>query len=94
MKLKATFLFSFFVLYIHVIAQDILTDSAYVREHYTKVEQLIPMRDGVKLFTAIYIPKDTNNKYPFLINRTPYTVSPYGADQYKKNAWQFSRYDA
>ncbi|MGJ1361303.1 CocE/NonD family hydrolase [Sphingobacterium spiritivorum] len=89
MKLKATFLFSFFVLYIHVIAQDILTDSAYVREHYTKVEQLIPMRDGVKLFTAIYIPKDTNNKYPFLINRTPYTVSPYGADQYKKTLGNF-----
>ncbi|MGJ1389944.1 CocE/NonD family hydrolase [Sphingobacterium spiritivorum] len=89
MKLKATFLFSFFVLYIHVIAQDILTDSAYVREHYTKVEQLIPMRDGVKLFTAIYIPKDTDNKYPFLINRTPYTVSPYGADQYKKTLGNF-----
>ncbi|MGJ1196461.1 CocE/NonD family hydrolase [Sphingobacterium spiritivorum] len=89
MKLKATFLFSFFVLYIHVIAQDILTDSAYVREHYTKIEQLIPMRDGVKLFTAIYIPKDTNNKYPFLINRTPYTVSPYGAEQYKKTLGNF-----
>ncbi len=61
------------------------TDSAYVRNHYTKIERLIPMRDGVKLFTAIYIPKDiaANKKYPFLINRTPYTVRPYGENEYK-----------
>ncbi|PTS96715.1 X-Pro dipeptidyl-peptidase [Pedobacter sp. HMWF019] len=59
------------------------TDSAYVRENYTKIERLIPMRDGVKLFTAIYIPKEKGRKFPFLINRTPYTVSPYGEDKYK-----------
>lgn len=61
------------------------TDSAYVRSHYTKIERLIPMRDGTKLFTAIYIPKDlsASKKYPFLINRTPYTVRPYGENEYK-----------
>lgn len=59
------------------------TDSAYVRDNYTKIERNIPMRDGVKLFTAIYIPKNTTKKYPFLINRTPYTVSPYGEQKYK-----------
>jgi putative CocE/NonD family hydrolase len=59
------------------------TDSAYVRENYTKIERLIPMRDGVKLFTAIYVPKSKDKKYPFMINRTPYTVSPYGEDKYK-----------
>ena len=61
------------------------TDSAYVRSHYTKIERLIPMRDGKKLFTAIYIPKDlsASKKYPFLINRTPYTVRPYGENEYK-----------
>lgn len=59
------------------------TDSAYVRENYTKIERLIPMRDGVKLFTAIYIPKEKGRKFPFLINRTPYTVSPYGENKYK-----------
>ncbi len=64
----------------HSIAQQ--TDSAYVREHYTKIERSIPMRDGVKLFTSIYIPKE-GGKFPFLINRTPYTVSPYGADNFK-----------
>ncbi|QNL52635.1 CocE/NonD family hydrolase [Olivibacter sp. SDN3] len=41
------------------------------------------MRDGVKLFTSIYIPKDKSKKYPFLINRTPYTVAPYGESEYK-----------
>ena len=40
------------------------------------------MRDGVKLFTAVYVPKDASQKYPILLNRTPYTVSPYGSDNY------------
>lgn len=60
-----------------------VTDSAYVRENYTKIERQIPMRDGVKLFTAIYIPKNKSQKYPFMLNRTPYTSSPYGENQYK-----------
>jgi putative CocE/NonD family hydrolase len=65
------------------------TDSAYVRNNYTKIERLIPMRDGVKLFTAIYLPKDQSKKYPFLITRTPYTVSPYGEDKYKLSLGTF-----
>ncbi len=68
---------------ISVLAQN--TDSAYIRDNYVKTEKLIPMRDGVKLFTAIYTPKDQSKKYPLLISRTPYTVSPYGEDQYKTN---------
>jgi uncharacterized protein len=55
-----------------------------VQEHYTKYEYLIPMRDGVHLFTAVYVPKDATHSYPFLINRTPYSVAPYGVDQYPK----------
>ena len=58
-------------------------DSAYIRENYTKKEVLIPMRDGVKLFTSIYIPKSEQEKYPFILNRTPYSVAPYGAAEYK-----------
>jgi putative CocE/NonD family hydrolase len=54
----------------------------YVRAHYTKSEHRIPMRDGAKLFTAVYVPKDTSREYPILINRTPYSVAPYGADNY------------
>ena len=52
-----------------------------VREHYTKYEYRIPMRDGAKLFTAVYVPKDLSTTYPFLVNRTPYSVSASdGAD--------------
>jgi uncharacterized protein len=54
-----------------------------VREHYTKYEYRIPMRDGVHLFTSIYVPKDTSRSYPFLIDRTPYSVAPYGVDKYR-----------
>jgi putative CocE/NonD family hydrolase len=54
-----------------------------VKEHYTKYEYRIPMRDGVHLFTSIYVPKDTSRRYPFLIDRTPYSVAPYGVDQYR-----------
>src|ERR1700756_3075455 len=51
-----------------------------VKEHYTKYEYRIPVRDGVKLFTSIYVPKDASHSYPFLIDRTPYSVAPYGVD--------------
>ncbi len=56
-----------------------------VKERYTKYEYRIPMRDGVKLFTAVYVPKDHSQKYPILLTRTPYTVGPYGVDQYKSS---------
>jgi len=54
-----------------------------VKEHYTKYEYRIPMRDGVHLFTSVYVPKDSSRSYPFLIDRTPYSVGPYGVDQYR-----------
>ena len=58
----------------------------YVRAHYTKYEFRIPMRDGKRLFTAVYVPKDENGgPYPFLMDRTPYSVAPYGEDQYPKS---------
>ncbi|MGI8786232.1 MAG: CocE/NonD family hydrolase [Pyrinomonadaceae bacterium] len=57
--------------------------ATYVKENYTKREVMIPMRDGVKLFTSIYEPKDKAQKYPFMFDRTPYTVAPYGADKFK-----------
>ncbi len=54
-----------------------------VKEHYTKYEYRIPMRDGVHLFTSVYVPKDGSRPYPFLIDRTPYSVGPYGVDLYR-----------
>lgn len=59
-------------------------DSAYIRDNYIKLEKLIPMRDGVKLFTSIYIPKDITHKYPFILCRTPYSVAPYGESKFKR----------
>ncbi|MEW6207594.1 MAG: CocE/NonD family hydrolase [Acidobacteriota bacterium] len=54
-----------------------------VREHYTKLEAQIEMRDSVKLFTSIYMPKDTSQTYPIMLNRTPYSVAPYGPTAFK-----------
>jgi putative CocE/NonD family hydrolase len=45
---------------------------------FTKIERMIPMRDGVKLFTAIYYPRNASGHFPFLVVRTPYSCSPYG----------------
>jgi len=58
-------------------------DSAYVRDNYIKLEKQIPMRDGIKLFTIIYVPKGDQKKYPIMFDRTPYSAGPYGEDQYK-----------
>jgi uncharacterized protein len=57
--------------------------AEYIRNNYTKREVMIPMRDGVRLFTAIYEPKDASQKYPVLLDRTPYSVGPYGPDNFK-----------
>jgi predicted acyl esterase len=54
-------------------------DSLYIKEHYQKYEYYISMRDGVRLFTSVFVPRDMSQKYPIILNRTPYSVSPYGA---------------
>jgi uncharacterized protein len=66
-------------------AQQATTPSGVdlVRTTYTKYEYMVPMRDGARLFTSVYTPKDQAQKYPFLITRTPYSVGPYGIDQYR-----------
>ena len=56
---------------------------AYTRAHYTKYEYRIPMRDGVRLFATAYVPKEASEKYPILMQRTPYSVAPYGSDNYR-----------
>ncbi len=67
----------------NIVAQtQVSLDSAYIRDHFTKREVLIPMRDGIRLFTTIYTPKDQSQKYPFLVRRTPYSCSPYGSEAF------------
>jgi putative CocE/NonD family hydrolase len=51
---------------------------SYILENYNKEELMIPMRDGVKLFTQIYAPKDQSHTYPIMLFRTPYGIPPYG----------------
>lgn len=45
------------------------------------------MRDGVKLFTAIHIPKNNSEKHPIIIIRTPYSCAPYGAINFTNRWW-------
>src|SRR3989442_741542 len=53
-----------------------------IKAHYTKHEYQIPMRDGVRLFTTVFSPKDTTQSYPLLLVRTQSGARPYGADEY------------
>lgn len=62
------------------VAQN--ADSTWFVNNYVKKEQYIAMRDGVKLFTSFYIPKDGTEKHPFLVTRTPYSCAPYGEDKF------------
>jgi len=65
----------------HLAAQGV----DYIKSHYTKYEYRIPMRDGVRLFTSVYVPKEQTQRYPILLSRTPYSVQPYGVDAYKSD---------
>ncbi|WP_432712899.1 CocE/NonD family hydrolase [Pedobacter sp.] len=58
-------------------------DTLFVKNNYKKQEIYIRMRDGVKLFTTIYSPKDEGNKYPIMLMRTPYSLAPYGVQNMK-----------
>ena len=63
-----------------------LAQNNPVEQNYTKKEVYIPMRDGTKLFTIIYTPKDISktNKYPIIMNRTCYSIAPYGENNFRK----------
>ncbi len=69
----------FFITSTLIFAQEV----NFVKENYSKSEQMVEMRDGIKLFTVIYSPKDTSKEYPILFQRTPYSCQPYGEDQFK-----------
>jgi len=58
-------------------------EPGYSEAHYDKTEYQIPMRDGTKLHTVVYTPKDKSKKYPFVMQRTPYSSGPYGEGKMK-----------
>jgi len=85
-KAQVLFLCFFFVNFLtplHAQVRANKEDSLFIRANYTKLERMVPMRDGVKLFTSIYVPKDSSKKYPIMLDRTPYSVAPYGENSYK-----------
>ncbi|MBL7731986.1 MAG: CocE/NonD family hydrolase [Chitinophagaceae bacterium] len=90
--MRKIFLLISFVLWLFSAAAQTDQDSAWIRDNYTKLEQYIPMRDGIKLFTSIYIPNDRSEKHPFLLMRTPYSCAPYGkefSNRVLKSHWKY-----
>lgn len=85
MKIYFSLLFTLFFLFGK--SQSDNSKDSFVKDNFTKKEFYITMRDGVKLFTAVYIPKDISkkNKYPFLMQRTCYSIAPYGENEYRKS---------
>lgn len=78
------FRFSVILLFLSFLPVQIIAQEEYdVKKHYNKTEVDIPMRDGTKLHTTIYSPKDTSKEYPILMQRTPYSSRPYGEDQFR-----------
>ncbi len=73
-------------------SQDSGSITEYTRSHYAKFEYRVPMRDGVRLFTAVYTPNDRTKTYPILLFHTPYSSSPYGVDEYKDSLGPSSRF--
>lgn len=66
---------------------QVAQDSAWVKDNYYKKEFYITMRDGVRLFTSAYIPKDSSEKHPILLMRTPYSCAPYGEENFMASLW-------
>lgn len=64
-------------------SEDPSDHAAFLREHYEKSEHMVPMRDGVRLYTIVYTPTDASRPYPILLLRTPYSIGPYGPDEYR-----------
>ncbi len=82
MRQKIVIAFSFLLPLISCAQNQ--ADTGYVRENYIKTEQYITMRDGIKLYTAIYTPRDNSLAYPILMQRTPYSCFPYGENNYRR----------
>jgi putative CocE/NonD family hydrolase len=69
----------------HAQPQRTSPEADFVKSNYDKQETYIPMRDGVRLYTVIYTPKDKIHPHPFLMERTPYSSGPYGDSNYRRS---------
>ncbi|MGO3261785.1 MAG: CocE/NonD family hydrolase [Mesonia sp.] len=82
MKTKSLYYF-FLIVFFSVCNLSAQDEDYQIKEHYDKQEVDIEMRDGIKLHTTIYSPKDKSQKYPIIMQRTPYSSRPYGEDQFR-----------
>jgi len=78
------FLSCLFFLPLFGACQTAAQDPDYVKHNYDKTEVDIAMRDGKKLHTVVYAPKDHSHSWPFLMERSPYGSGPYGDTTYKR----------
>ena len=59
----------------------LIAGSATAQSVFTRVEAMIPMRDGVKLYTQIYTPTRETEPVPMLLLRTPYGIGNASSEQ-------------
>ncbi len=85
--MKIVFIVLTGLIYFSLNSQTI--NEQWIRDNYTKKEYLVKMRDSVKLFTAVYAPKNNKEKHPFLMIRTPYSCAPYGEDKIQQRLYTF-----
>ncbi|MCK9281897.1 MAG: CocE/NonD family hydrolase [Melioribacteraceae bacterium] len=83
----------FLIVFVVAISSCYPQGSTFLKDNYSKKEYMIEMRDGVKLFTAVYSPKDQSKKYPMIMQRTPYRAGPYGEDKFPNQFGPSSQFD-
>jgi predicted acyl esterase len=66
--------------------------NSSLKQKYDKREVYIKMRDGVKLFTSVYTPKNNSEDHPVLLNRTPYNIEPQGPENFTDLLLSYQRY--
>ena len=89
--MKKQVLFAFIAIFLSILfyncnnSEEVISQkpNTYVQDNFTKKEVTIEMRDGIKLHTVIYTPKDQSKTYPILLQRTPYSCAPYGDGKFK-----------
>jgi putative CocE/NonD family hydrolase len=96
MKTKNVFIRTLWIFFFHAIATVSFAQTFEsidaLKQKYDKQEVYITMRDGVRLFTSVYTPKDISVFHPILLNRTPYDIEPRGPDQFNYFIQGYSRY--
>ena len=60
---------------------------------YTKSTHMVAMRDGVRLYTTVYSPRDSSTTTPILLKRTPYSIGSYRENEYPELLGPSSEFD-